>query len=96
MKATHKFESGEKVAIMRVQMTVTLDLIAFCMLEAAELTGTMADFDVNTVEDMVISQLQSDGQIHYQYRMDKWTVNEIRNAKNTALRLFPSFKTEEA
>jgi hypothetical protein len=96
MKATHKYTTGERVAQIRVTMTVTLDLIAYCMLEAAELTGRMADFDVNAVEDMVLSQLQSDGEIHYIYKLaEKYTEAEIRQAKENALRLFPSFKSEE-
>lgn len=97
MKATHTYTTGEKVSMMMVQMTVTLDLIAYCMLEAAELLeGRIGGFDVNGVEDMVISQLQSDGDIHYMYKLhEKYKADEIRNARRVALRLFPTFKKDD-
>lgn len=95
MKATHRYTTGERIAMISVQMTVTVDLIAFTILEHTELGGRMSALSAKEVESSLRAFLRSDGDIHYMYRLhEKYHSNEIRNARRVALRLFPSFSNQ--
>lgn len=80
--------TGEKFAVLSISAGITIDLLSLVVLELSAL-GMKATPEA--LESGAIGILKNTGFYAYADRLADFTPHEIKHARATALRLFPSF-----